>query len=184
MTNWNELAAIHHAAMVKNGFHDKYSHTDLLLRGIQEVGEAASAWRKNRRADMVGFRAGAKVPNIYEIAVKHSLEEEFADIALIMMDFAATNDIELSYEFPLFEADVKDSLMTIAKCISSINYFSLIDKADEYYVEYWSRIDDKVHDIFSILESLAKMFDINLEEQVKMKMEYNLTRPRKHGDKN
>jgi len=184
MTNWNELAAIHHAAMVKNGFHEKYSHTDLLLRGIEEVGEATKAWRKNRRADMVGFRAGAKVPNIYEIAIKHSWEEELADIALIMMDFAATNEIELSYEFPLFEADVKDSLMTIAKCISSINYFSSIDKTDEYYVEYWSRIDGKVHDIFSILESLAKMFDINLEEQVRMKMDYNLTRPRKHGDKN
>lgn len=112
------------------------------------------------------------------------MEGVLADIALIMMDFAATNDIELSYEFPLFEADVKDSLTTIAKCISSINYFSSIDKADEYYVEYWSRIDDKVHDIFSVLESLAKMFDINLGEQVRMKMEYNSTRPHRHGDKN
>ena len=183
MTNWNELAAIHHAAMVANGFHEKYSHTDLLL-SIQEVGEAASAWRKNRRADMVGFRAGAKVPNIYEIAIKHSLEEELADIALIMMDFAATNEIDITCDYPPFEADVKDLLMVIVKHISNINHFSSIDKTDEYYVEYWSRVDDKVNDIFVILESLAKMFDINLEEQVRMKMEYNLTRPRKHGDKN
>jgi len=93
---------------------------------------------------MVGFRAGAKVPNIYEIAIKHSLEEELADIALIMMDFAATNDIEIDPASYLFDMDIKDSLMAIVKHISSINHFSSIDKIDEYYVEYWSRVYDKV----------------------------------------
>lgn len=107
MTNWNELAAQHHAAMVANGFHEKYSHADLLLRGIQEAGELASAWRKNRRADMILFgvdlQIGVPFEEAYGKHIKYSMEEEVADIILILMDFCATNRIEMvEKETPIF----------------------------------------------------------------------------------
>jgi len=179
MTNWNELAAIHHAAMVANGFHEKYSHTDLLLRGIEEVGEATKAWRKNRRADMVGFCAGVKVPNIYEIAIKHSIEEELADIACIMMDFAATNDIKITYSARVNAAKIEQRLMDTANFIlviyKELHMWETVDM---------ERIESCVKFIFTYLYALAEEFNIDLQEQVKLKMEYNKTREYRHGDKN
>lgn len=177
MTNWNELAKVHHEAMVANGFHENYSHTDLLLRGIQEVGEAASAWRKNRRAKpIVDFLDSVSE---YEMCIKGTVEEELADIACIMMDYAATNGHEIEVIGIVLGRKIEDVLMEIVHFICRICNFS--DEPDSTDVKY---IGIYIKYIFGNLESLAEEFGIDLEEQVKLKMQYNKTRPYRHGDKN
>lgn len=191
MTNWNEIAKQHHANMVEKGFHDNYSHTDLLLRGIEEVGEATKAWRKNRRADMAGFNASKNVSNIYEISlnyevgIKGAIEEELADIALIMLHFSAANNININPAgFVQKDTPIK-VLMRISKFICFIDSLcESIEDRDESPLVGSKTITNYVNSIFSNLEMVAKDLDINLEEQVELKMQYNKTRPYKHGDKN
>jgi NTP pyrophosphatase (non-canonical NTP hydrolase) len=183
MTNWNKLAAEHHAAMVEKGFHEKYSHTDLLLRGIEEVGEASKAWRKNRRANMAKFymalQSGEEFTRTYNDVIKGCIEEELADIALIMMDFAATNGHEIEVIGIVLGRKIEDVLMEIAHFICRICNFS--DEPDSTDVK---NIGIYIKYIFGNLESLAEEFGIDLEEQVKLKMQYNATREYRHGDKN
>ena len=181
MTNWNEIAAEHHAAMVEKGFHDNYSHTDLLLRGIKEVGEAASAWWKNRRVVSMPkyymeYHAGRL--NAYDNNIKGTIEEKLSGIALIMLDFAATNEIEINPVKTIEEDDVAFILMNITESILCIR--SEMEDAgglDIYAVTF------DVNGVFSNLEKLAKDLNINLEEQVRLKMQYSKTRPHRHGGK-
>ena len=182
MTNWNEIAAEHHAAMVEKGFHDNYSHTDLLLRGIEEVGEAAKAWRKNMRVESMPkyymeYHDGGL--NAYDNNIKGTIEEELADIALIMLDFAATNDFYIDPKNTTENENVCDILMDIAGLISNIRTgMQYEEDADRYTILYY------INWVFTNLEKLAKGLNIDLEEQVRLKMQYNKTRPHKHGDKN
>lgn len=182
-TNWNEIAKVHHAAMVANGSHINYSHTRLLMWGIEEVGEANAAWRKNRRADMATFNAFSNKPDndflMYVSFIKGTIEEELADIACIMMDYAATSGGEIEVAPLNIGRSVTDVLMEIANFICRIH--NLSDAPD--YVDV-KNIAIYNNAIFANLESLAKDLSINLEEQVKLKMAYNKTREYRHGDKN
>ena len=182
-TNWNELAAIHHAAMVANGNHINYSHTKLLMWGIEEVGEANAAWRKNRRADMAAFNAFSNKPDndflMYVSFIKGTIEEELADIACIMMDFAATSGGEIEVALIEPNEDILQMLIKIASLICKIN--DLSDAPD--YVDT-KTIASHNNDIFGNLETIAFVLCIDLEEQVRLKMQYNATRPFRHGDKN
>lgn len=182
-TNWNELAAIHHAAMVANGNHINYSHTRLLMWGIEEVGEANAAWRKNRRADMAAFNAFSNKPDndflMYVSFIKGTIEEELADIACIMMDFAATSGGEIESAVIEHNDNVLDILIEIASLICKINHLSdMPDHTDT------KNIASHNNSIFANLEMLAENLGIDLEKQVRLKMQYNATRPFRHGDKN
>ena len=80
-----------HDIATAHGFHDeKKSDAHFLCLIVSELMEAVEADRKDRRADMMGFTQCVKIhPDFaerYEIYIKGSVEEEFADVVIRIFD--------------------------------------------------------------------------------------------------
>lgn len=186
-TNWNELAKVHHERMVEKGFEKDYNHAKLLMWGIEEIGELSTALRKGKRANETQFymrlhgEDNVEFASLYEAHIKGRAEEEMADVMLIIMHFCAKNWIRLiegEYNH-LIEKNVLLILANISNFFA-LNVIVLHERqnTDNVFVR------ERVISIFNHCLVLAEILDIDLEEQVKLKMRYNLTRPHRHGDKN
>lgn len=167
----------------EHGWHDKplsFEHHCGLI--MTEVAEAVEADRNGRRSDDAGFKKGlthgcilvekCKYMAFYKNYIKGSIEEEFADIVIRLVDMAQEihgDDMQWC-GIPIDESMYNDrnSFIVNAWCLVSevLGWFPMT-------------ISDSVSYMFEWAEHL----NIDLWQHIEWKMRYNELRPYKHGGK-
>ena len=172
-----------------HGWHEeKHSSSHYLGLVVTEVAEAIEADRNGRMANSVQMADVMRVQAesetglcdqwyetwfqlYYNEYIKGSLEEEFADIVIRILDMA------YALHGPM-------DRMGISPWIGHIGRNSSVVENAWYFVK-----KNLNHDTFSIFDSIDFMFawadtlDIDLEQHIEWKMKYNKLRPYKHGGK-
>lgn len=176
-----------HAITVSKGFWDEprpFLELLNLIRG--EICEALECHRDGKisvptetRTLVVSAIGSPHYAELYKQHVKGTLEEELADVLLRCYDLSASDESLL------------ELVMSCNKPHTPSNDFHTeLDRAFRWS-SYASNPSQRIrpllrravgiHGIMTAMFNLAEMFNINIEVAVQMKMEYNKTRPHKHG---
>ncbi len=173
----------------EHGWHDKkVSASQYLGLIMTEVAEAIEADRNGRYADMETFNKRMAFVDscflhcntihklcfkyMYKRYIKGSIEEEFADVVIRLLDMAQ---------------DIHGSEIKWGGCYHD----GMMYRKDRLFIENaWSFVREVVNcDKMYISDSVAFMFDwardyyIDLWQHIELKMKYNDLRPYKHGGK-
>ena len=169
-----------------HGFHDrKLSDEHYMMLVLSEIGEMVEADRKGRRAfsgDKLDI-SGKSYDEWFESNIKDTLEDELADVVIRICDFCGErgltpymcNDglLEMHMDFSRIFGDMSvcEQCFALSCLVSDISR-----KANDN--------NDKEHYLGSILSfcfEFSRFHGFDLEWHVEHKMEYNESRPRKHG---
>lgn len=176
--DYNKLAAEIHAANVKKGWHEKPRDFEELILLIQsEVFEAFEAMRKGKFSEKAHTdilfdqwnRNGFFDPSEFLTTIKNTLEDEVADTAIRLMDMAYAKGFEIppvKYR-PRFDK----SLFSISAFIGTSGRM------------YHNCDANQVSVMLGWCEAMAETYDFDLEKHIYLKLQYNKTRPYKHGKK-
>lgn len=169
----------------KHGFHDEaHSAEHYLGLIISEVGEAIDADRNGVRAKSDEFEkkmSVVKVTNSYGIwfnmyyggYIKGSVEEEFADIVIRILDMAYEVHGKRMYPWKGYDDYGQDF------------------KSDRSFVESaWFFVKEtlnsgtmNISDSISYMYAWSEYLGIDLDKHIEWKIKYNELRPYKHGGK-
>lgn len=158
---------------VAHGWHEeKHSPEHYLGLIMTEVAEAVEADRKDRRSNAtVCYAKGNLFADWYNGNVKNSIEEEFADIVIRLLDMAYSIHRSFYWEEP--------NMCGIYPC-----------KRITFCEAAWNFVRCKLgSDMVSICTSIqfvylwAEHLGIDLDQHIEWKMRYNALRDYKHGGK-
>ena len=169
----------------RNGFHDEekpMAHWLMLV--ITEVSEAVEADRKRRHANVAMFereRERKQAPGhvtahwrfCFELFIKDTVADEFADVCIRLFDFAAT------FGFELEEMDLN---LLFERYVEKYGDKSFTQKAFELCELLTEENPDvtTVQIAVAFMQCWAKHEGINLEWHIEQKMKYNKLRSRMH----
>jgi NTP pyrophosphatase (non-canonical NTP hydrolase) len=179
-TQLNELKHEVHKNNKDKGFYDTpKSVEEVLMLIISELGEACEAHRKGRfcKVDL----DGVIYQEDFEKYVKDTFEDEIADTVIRILDFCGCKDIEIvlpSGKFLLHE----NALNQLFLCVVQICMMYVKDETCETST---ATPENRftIGSILSYIYQVASFQEIDLDEHIKLKLEYNKTRPYKHGKK-
>jgi NTP pyrophosphatase (non-canonical NTP hydrolase) len=165
----------------EHGFHDEeHSERHYLCLVITELGEAVEADRNGRRADMESFNERMNnldgsdecFKEMYKRYIKGSIEEEFADVVIRVLDMAQEVHGDrmrwLGY-YPWGQVYHEDK--------------SFIENAWYFIREILNWGTMNISDSVSFMFDWAQDLGIDLWQHIEWKMKYNELRPYKHGGK-
>lgn len=170
---------------VEHGWHDEdLSNEHFLCLVISELMEAVQAERIGKHADIAKFKEwqGNSIPfceetrvrrfqEDFEAYIKDSVEDELSDTCIRLFDFAGLRGIDLnSYKYD-YSNTTDYSRISFTESAFLISYVIL----NEYHATFCMILED----IFSLCRSR----NIDILWHIEMKMKYNRTRPRMHGNK-
>lgn len=181
-TDLNILRDRAHAIATAHGFHEKeYSDETYLMLIITEISEAVNADRKDKHGNIEGWLDWIKkfpnqneenfIPD-FEYYIKDSVEDELADVAIRILDFAGEKKIDLSDRFII-------SYVISKKKSFCENCYAIVKDITNYKYSLDEMLNYEVRQVIE----LAKLYDINLYEFIDLKMKYNELRPYKNGKK-
>ena len=170
----------------QHGFHDDYhSPAHYMMLVLSEIGEMVEADRKNRRFDMEKYRNAFDSDIVmFEKYVKDTFEDEMADVVIRLCDFCGslnvlpyTNDVmvDMSEEFVKFWGDKSVCEQCFALSLMVVGIERASYDADD--TEMCKRLGSTLSFIFE----MANYHGIDLLWHVDRKMEYNESRPLRHG---
>ena len=171
----------------QHGFHDDYhSPAHYMMLVLSEIGEMVEADRKNRHADIAGFNTSCMESwnTLFETCIKDTFEDEMADVVIRLFDFCGslgvlpyTNDVmvDMSEEFAKFWGD--KSVCEQCFYLSSM----VVDVERVSYDSDDSEMRKRLGSTLSFIFEMANYHGIDLLWHVDRKMEYNESRPRRHG---
>ena len=170
--DWNKLKNKVYKCAANHGFHnERYSDEHWIMLIITEISEAINADRVNHHADLEDFESS----NIYgpwkynfERCIKDTVEDELADVAIRLLDFAGVKDIDLS-DLKTLNCGIKDDFC--ADCFDIVE--SIVEEKD------YPKLLIENGFYFTFL--LANKYHINLYTFIKLKMRYNELRLHKNG---
>jgi NTP pyrophosphatase (non-canonical NTP hydrolase) len=176
LTKWSK--EIYDNAVAHGWHEEKHSPEHLLALVMCEVAEAVEADRENRYCGYVNLELLDHISDFdswYRGVVKGTVEEEFADIVIRLLDMGA----EL-YEIEWANYDV------LIRTFGGV-YF----KRDASFVENaWIFVRHQLGAVpYNVLKSIqfiymwAEHLGIDLDQHIEWKMQYNKHRPYKHGGK-
>ena len=177
----SELARKIHEIATSHGWHEeKKSDAHWLCMVMTEIAEAVEADRKGKRANMKDFQRLIKFGEVpaaywkvcYSDFIKGSLEEEFADIVIRILDFA-NEKFGDSMEWQEWNVRKVSSKTTFTE-----KAFSLLRWMTNENIGM-SEITLFVQYMYSWSESL----EIDLDWHIDAKMRYNDMRGYRHGNK-
>lgn len=166
------------------GFYDPIpSKEQRLVLIISELGEAVDAIRKERWFNGDPYleqviseykeritATGRK--DAYEEYLKGTVEEEFADTYIRILDYMGFREIERDQVEPKYKNLPKDDMGWVLLLMTRVT--DLQDK--EGIME-----DIGLNNILFLLETYARQKDFDLHWHVEQKFKYNQSRPFKHG---
>ena len=181
LTEWSKQI---HENACKHGWHDeKKSDAHWLCMVMTEIAEAVEADRKNRRAAVLFYdlyrenidgtpATDEQFKTAYDAYIKGSVEEEFADIVIRLLDFA--------YE------KYGDNMEWREWCVRDLSSkTSFTEKA--FSLLRWMTYEDiGMSDITLFVQYMyqwAYIMNVNLNFHIEAKMRYNAMRPYRHGCK-
>lgn len=189
---FNELRDRVYECAKAHGWHDhELSDEHLLMLVITELSEAVQADRKGDYADIRSFDIAISIngnffEEMFNACIKDTVEDELADFAIRLLDFAGHIGIDLS---PLDKAVAeKDGTVCLAEGIADV-FKSHLPKCTfpEMVFALVCLITDPdgpmIMQMFLLLEYFAETMDIDLIWHIRQKMKYNETREYKHGGK-
>ena len=169
-----------------HGFHDDYhSPAHYMMLVLSEIGEMVEADRKNRHADVAFYTTSSGLGlAAFESLIKDTFEDEMADVFIRLCDFCGslnvlpyTNDVmvDMYDEFAKFFGDksVCEQCFALSSMVVDIERASY--DADD------SEMRKRLGSTLSFIFEMANYHGIDLLWHVDRKMEYNESRPRRHG---
>jgi len=155
--NHQALIERSHKQAVDKGFWETPLTFDMAMALIiSEIAEALEAYRKGRvNPDWND-----------QDAVKNSEEVEFSDVVIRIYDWCGRHNYELEeYDHSPYWSDDE-----------GYNYMQMFKRASETYNSEYS-----LEKLFNLVLSYCRFKNISIEEYVMWKLDYNLSRPFKHG---
>ena len=170
----------------EHGFHDDYhSPAHYMMLVLSEIGEMVEADRKNRHADVAFYTTSSGLGiSAFESLIKDTFEDEMADVVIRLCDFCGSlnvlpqiNDVmvDMSDEFAKFFGD--KSICEQCFALSSM----VVDVERASYDADDSEMRKRLGSTLSFIFEMANYHGIDLLWHVDRKMEYNESRPRRHG---
>ena len=170
----------------QHGFHDDYhSPAHYMMLVLSEIGEMVEADRKNRHADVAFYTTSSGLGlAAFESLIKDTFEDEMADVVIRLCDFCGslnvlpyTNDVmvDMSEEFAKFWGDKS----VCEQCFALSSMVVDIERAS--YDANDSEMRKRLGSTLSFVFEMANYHGIDLLWHVDRKMEYNESRPRRHG---
>lgn len=182
MKNLNAYRDQAYKIACEHGFHDEersIEHWKCLI--VSELMEAVEADRKGKRADIRAFntrqfvgRGSKDVTVSYEynfrLCIKDTVEDELADACIRILDLAGYKNIDLQFEAEKSDknSQIEEFTEEVFKIVGTMT-IAILDLCLSY----------ALIQIFS----LADRMGIDIEKHIQLKMEYNASRPYKHGKK-
>jgi len=191
MKQLNNLAKAIHQNAKDKGFWDSPRNTgELFMLIISEASEALEAHRKVRKADLKQFA----LPNngnvtdeqwfkiSFENCIKDTTADEIADVVIRILDYCASQEIEIK------PALLSTTLISLDSENFGANLFQIcgeIQRAGEYALtnDIWdsAKSKDNIHSALALIIQLCEREEIDLLKHIELKMRYNATRERMHG---
>ena len=170
---------------VKHGFHEqKHPPYHYMMLFVTELSEAVNADRKGKYANRTMFEKNFDTPQLnpeshwrffYEVFIKDTVEDEFADAAIRIFDFVGLNKSHI--DDSLFTEAAYLELTKELKGQSFTEIMFCIILALGY--EDTANADSILYYLFAFSYHLG----IDLLWHIEQKMKYNEMRPYKHGKK-
>ena len=184
----NEFIGRAYKCACEHGFHDEErSNSHWMMLVVSEVSEMVEADRKNIRANPKGFETcvGLTYNDRFKNYIKDSCEDELADVCIRLYDFCGTIGIEpedfrsyLSDDYMVTWKDEFGSESVCEQCYELVKAICLID--DDSIPQ---KISEMIGAAILFCYCFAEYHGIDLERHIELKMQYNESRPVKHGKK-
>lgn len=175
---------IHETACAHGWHEEKKSDAHWLCMVITEVAEAVEADRKGRRANTQAMKETLRIqkegeiglteqwyqdwfPVYYKEFIKGSIDEEFADIVIRILDFA---NEKFGKEMKWWDYDVR-----------VYEKYSFTETAHWFITGILNSGTMNLSESIAFMYSWARMLGIDLDFHIEAKMHYNETRPFKHN---
>ena len=191
MKELNDLAKEIHQNAKDKGFWDSPRNTgELFMLIISEASEALEAHRKGRRADLKKFalphNGNVTDDEWFQISfancVKDTTADELADVVIRILDYCASQEIEIK------PALLSTTLISLDSDNFGAALFQIcgeIQRAGEYALtnDIWdsAKSKDNIHSTLALIIQLCDREQIDLLKHIELKMKYNATRERMHG---
>ena len=176
-----------------HGFHEKeLSVEHMMMLVIGEVGEAVEADRRGKYADLSAVDSNVQAfDEWFKFAVKDTVADELADVAIRLYDVCGTLGIEPA----VIEASDENEATMARAFVDSFFDRSFVERChalchiltmatNESRKEYdgsSSCLPNVIGSALCLLDFIAKDKGVNLLKHVDLKMRYNQSRPPKHG---
>jgi len=184
---YNKLAKEIHQDQKEAGWYDELrSDNTLILLIKSELFEAFEAYRKEPKIEALGqsylhslLHLSKEIDSLFverfKENVKDSFADELADTVIRLLDFAGYKKLDLIFDedLEIKEIEITDVLTTLVNLdynLTAIYHDGLIG-------------GDFILWIIRQIEELAVFYEIGLETHIKLKLAYNKTRGKRHGNK-
>ena len=149
---------------------------------ITEVAEAVEADRKNLHADREAFEKRSNVhPDFrerFKAYVKNTVEDEFSDIAIRLLDMMGIFKVEITEEMEKLADNIRTNVWNTADGGEFVDRAYVLTKILTYG-KYG--VPEMTYYGLVYLEKWAESLDIDLEWHIDVKDKYNATRGYRHG---
>lgn len=169
---------------VKHGFHEKMLTVEhMMMLVLSEIGEAVEADRRNLHANLHGFEIckGLTYNDSFKNYVKDSVEDELVDVCIRLFDICGVFNVVPDY---LSEGDMRDTFDALCKdmsfCERCFMLSCLLCRCEDLDTNSLSSI---IGGALTFISCMATDMGVDLVHHIELKMEYNETRPKKHGKK-
>lgn len=197
-----ELASLAEDAFKNADMHGFYTESTeietALMLIITEMAEAVQADRKNRHGSIEDYESeiqmGRDITTAYKNSLDGTVESEFADIAIRILSLLGWMNSKTSiklksdssladkYEVTKIQCRVQNLINkgNIAKDLYRLNrdFGNFVDNESCSWF-----VSDTLQDILMRVFAIAHNNNIDLMEHIKLKMQYNESRPYLHGCK-
>ena len=181
----------------KHGFYTESTEIETaLMLIITEMAEAVQADRHNRHGSIEDYESeiqmGRDIPTAYKNTLEGTVESEFADIAIRILSLLGwmnskttiklKSDSILADEYGISKIQFKIQ-NTINKGSIAKDLYRLNGRLS-WFVDNESCswfVSDTLQDILMRVFAIAHNHNIDLMEHIKLKMQYNESRPYLHG---
>lgn len=179
----------------KHGFYNESTEIETtLMLIITEMAEAVQADRKNRHGSIEDYESeiqmGRDIPTAYKNSLEGTVESEFADIAIRILSLLGwmnskspikiNSNSVLSDEYEIGRIQYTIHRSNIAADLYRLNgkFSSFVDNESSYWF-----VSKTLQNILMRTFAIAHNHNIDLMEHIKLKMQYNESRPYLHGCK-
>jgi NTP pyrophosphatase (non-canonical NTP hydrolase) len=150
----------------------------------EEAAEAGSAWRKWGLEDHTGAGADPMPGFTPAFVLKpEGVGSEFADILIRALDDSTRYGLNLAERIPARAGmfGTSDRFLTNINVLHGL--IARTSMAWDARPDYFYKPDNSLADVVRFTMQLCGLYGVDLEAEYERKMQYNRTRPYRHGDK-